>query len=144
MKYVAEFEIPDGFKYGCAIVKICPDDNKLRCDADFQTAAATLVRADDYNAPRFLEIPFYRQLVLDHMECACNILKERLEKLKDPQAVWEETVRISKARTQKEIQARYAYYYGQLAILDYIQKMQNEYTVPQSKYKGSKTSGGAE
>jgi len=131
MKYIAVFDIPDGWKYGCAIAKVCPDDNKLRCDADFKTVASNLMRKDDYDADRFLEVPFYRGLVLDHMECSCTVSERRRKELEDPETVWKETVRISKARTQKEIEARYAYYYGQLAILDYIQRMQSEYTVPQ-------------
>ena len=131
MKYIAVFDIPDGWKYGCAIVKACPNDNKLRCDADFKTVASNLIQKDVYDADRFLEVPFYRRLVLDHMECSCTVSEKRRKELEDPETVWKETVRISKARTQKEIGARYAFYYGQLAILDYIQRMQSEYTVPQ-------------
>ena len=131
MRYIAVFDIPDGWKYGCASVKVCPDDDKLRCDADFKTVASNLMRKDDYDADRFLEVPFYRRLVLDHMECSCTVSERRRKELEDTETVWKETVRISKARTQKEIEARYAYYYGQLAILDYIQRMQSEYTVPQ-------------
>ena len=133
MKYIAVFDVPDGWKYGCAIIKACPDDDKLRCDADFKTFSAQLMRKDDYDAPRYLEVPFYRGLVLDHMQMSCHMDDRRRNELESPEKVWEETVRISKARTQKEIQARYAYYFGQLALLDYIQKMQNEYTVPQGK-----------
>ena len=133
MKYIAVFDVPDGWGYGCAIIKACPNDGKIRTDAEHKTIAANLIRKEEYDAPKYLEVPFYRQLVLDHMTCACAMLPERVERLKDPEAVWQETVKISKARTQKEIQARYAYYYGQLAILDYIQRMQNEYTVPQGK-----------
>lgn len=110
------------------------------------TACETVVDLDDLYAmndalrfledalkaqkPKYLEVPFYRNLVLEHMACAGVGTPELRERLKDPEAVWKETVRISKARTQKEIQARYAYYYGQLALLDYIQKMQNTYTAP--------------
>ena len=133
MKYIAVFDVPDGWECGCAITKACPNDGKIRTDAEHKTIAANLIRKDEYDAPKYLEVPFYRQLVLDHMTCACAMLPERAERLKDPKAVWRETVKISKARTQKEIQARYAYYYGQLAILDYIQRMQNEYIVPQGK-----------
>lgn len=135
MKYIAVFDIPDGNGIGCAYAKTAPNDGKVKCDADFETVYANTTKMDDYFAPKYLEIPFYRRLVLDHMECACTINRERRKELDDPETVWKETVRISKARTQKDIQARYAYYYGQLALLDYIQRMQNEYVAPAaSKY----------
>ena len=130
MKYVAIFDIPDGNSIGCAVAKTAPNDGKVRCDADFDTVYANTVEMNQYMQPKYLEVPFYRQLVLDHMACAGVGTVELREKMKNPEFVWNETVRISKARTQKEIQARYAYYYGQLALLDYIQKMQNEYTAP--------------
>ena len=130
MKYVAVFDVPDGWGYGCAIIKACPRDGKIRTDAEHKTIAADLIRKDEYDAPKYLEVPFYRNLVLDHMQISCHMDDRRRKELEDPEKVWEETVRISKARTQKEIQARYAYYFGQLALLDYIKKMQNEYTAP--------------
>ena len=131
MKYIAVFDIPDGWGIGCAYAKACPDDGKIREDSDCKTVYSNTEKIDEYMRPKYLEIPFYRQLVLDHMECACVMTKERIERLKSPEEVWKETTRISKARTQKEKQAQYAYYYGQLAILDYIQRMQEEYTVAQ-------------
>ena len=130
MKYIAEFDVPDGWKFGCAIIKACPDDGAIRRDSEYKTLSALLERKADYDAPKYLEVPFYRNLVLDHMQISCHMDDRRRKELEDPAKVWEETVRISKARTQKEIQARYAYYFGQLALLDYISKMQNEYTAP--------------
>ena len=131
MKYIAVFDVPDGWGYGCAIIKACPNDGKIRTDAEHKTIAANLIRKDEYDAPKYLEVPFYRGLVLDHMQISCHMDDRRRKELEDPEKVWEETVRIAKARTQKEIQARYAYYFGQLALLDYIKKMQSEYTAPQ-------------
>ena len=89
------------------------------------------VEMSKYMQPKYLEVPFYRRLVLDHMECSCTVSEKRRKELEDPETVWKETVQILKARTQKEIEVRYAFYYGQLAILDYIQRMQSEYIVPQ-------------
>ena len=133
MKYIAIFDIPDGNSIGCASAKTAPNDGKIKCDSDFANVYANTIPLEDYMKPKLTEVPFYRNLVIDHMACAGLYTKEWLEHYKDPKFVWEQTVRISNARTQKEIQARIAFYCGQLAVLDYIQRMQDEYVTMSGK-----------
>ena len=47
MKYKAIFDIPDGYKIGCAVAKICPNDGKIRKDSDFENAYAATIPYDD-------------------------------------------------------------------------------------------------
>lgn len=42
MKYIAVFDIPDGYGMGCAVAKICPNDGKIREDKDFENAYAQI------------------------------------------------------------------------------------------------------
>ena len=38
MKYIAVFDIPDGYGMGCAVAKICPKDGEIREEKDFENA----------------------------------------------------------------------------------------------------------
>lgn len=42
MKYIAVFDIPDGYGMGCAVAKICPNDGKIREEKDFGNAYAQI------------------------------------------------------------------------------------------------------
>ena len=42
MKYIAVFEVPDGYVMGCAKGKICPKDEKARTDKDFENVYASI------------------------------------------------------------------------------------------------------
>ena len=40
MKYIAIFDIPDDYGIGCAVAKICPKDDKVRTEKDYENAYA--------------------------------------------------------------------------------------------------------
>jgi len=40
MKYIAVFDIPDDYVMGCACGKMCPNDDKVRSDKDFENVYA--------------------------------------------------------------------------------------------------------
>lgn len=42
MRYIAVFDIPDGYVMGCASAKICPNDGKSRTDKEFDTVYADI------------------------------------------------------------------------------------------------------
>lgn len=42
MKYIAIFDIPDGYAMGCAVGKICVNDGKVKSDADFKNVYAQI------------------------------------------------------------------------------------------------------
>lgn len=81
---------------------------------------------------KYIEVPLYRGLVLDHMQCS-GTSEFWIDQLKDPENVRKEMIRISTERGMKGENARWAYRIGQLALLDYIAKMQSEYTAPAEK-----------
>lgn len=130
MKYVAIFEIPDGDKYGCAIVKHCPSDDKVRNDYEFETASAMLERYDDYKKPMVIDIAHYRRLTLHHMEVACSLSKEQVEELKDETTVLNQARdMMTQGSAKKKEQAILAFYYGQLQLLDFLDGEQGNYAL---------------
>ena len=42
MKYIAVFEVPDGYVMGCAMGKICPKDKEVRTDKDYENVYANV------------------------------------------------------------------------------------------------------
>ena len=42
MKYIAIFDIPDGYVMGCACGKMCPNDGKIRTDKEFENVYAQI------------------------------------------------------------------------------------------------------
>lgn len=127
MRYIAVFDIPDDYGFGCPTVKACPNDGKVRCDAEHDTIfAKQMVKMDDFQKPKTIEADFYRRLTLDHMEAA-GYGKVTVDPLKEPENVWKETVRINTARGSSGAYQRLAFYVGQLYLLDTIKKMQETY-----------------
>lgn len=53
MKYIAIFDIPDGYGMGCAVAKIAPNDGKPRYDSDFENAYANIEPLSDQKAEIF-------------------------------------------------------------------------------------------
>ena len=53
MKYIAVFDIPDGYVMGCACGKMCPDDGKVRGDADFENVYAAIEPMTDEQEEMF-------------------------------------------------------------------------------------------
>lgn len=127
MRYIAVFDIPDDYVFGCPTVKACPNDGKVRCDAEHDTIFATnMIKMDDFQKPKTIEADFYRRNTLDHMEAA-GYAKVTTDSLKDPESVWKETVRINTAKGTSGAYQRLAFYVGQLYLLDTIKKMQETY-----------------
>lgn len=126
MKYVAVFDIPDGYGFGCATVKACPDDGKVRFDNEFETVYADLIKMEDFCKPKTIEADFYRRLTLDHMEAA-GYRKVIVDTLKPPKNVQMETVRINTTKGASGTRQRWAFYVGQLYLLDMIKEMQETY-----------------
>lgn len=135
MKYIAVFDIPDGHLYGSAIVKHCPNDGKVRCDAEHETAWATLERMDEFNSPRYLEVSFYRGLVLDHMEAAGMGL-DMPHKLREKEGTKKAVLDVMRTPNMVGAKMRRAFYLGQLALLDFISELQNTYVFPQGGKHG--------
>lgn len=133
MKYIAVFDIPDNYVIGCALAKICPNDGKVRCDSDFETVYANTVRMDEYTRPKLMEVPFYRDLVIDHMEAAGVETKGMCYDYREPEDVKKRMKSICAAKTKAAEMLRNAFYVGQLSLLDYIQQMQDEYVVMSGK-----------
>jgi len=127
MRYIAVFDIPGDYGFGCPTVKACPNDGKVRCDAEHDTIFATnMIKMDDFQKPKTIEADFYRRNTLDHMEAA-GFQKVIVDQLKDPENVWKETVRINTATGTRGAYQRLAFYVGQLCLLDTIKKMQETY-----------------
>lgn len=127
MKYIAVFDIPDDYGFGCPTVKACPNDGKVRCDAEHDTIFATqMVKMDDFQKPKTIEADFYRRLTLDHMEAA-GYRKVIVDTLKPPKNVQRETVRINTTKGASGTRQRWAFYVGQLYLLDMIKEMQETY-----------------
>ena len=127
MRYIAVFDIPDDYGYGCPTVKACPNDGKARSDAEQETIfARQIVKMDDFQKPKTIEADFYRRNTLDHMEAA-GYAKATTDRLKDPENVWKETVRINTTKGTSGAYQRWAFYVGQLYLLDTIKKMQETY-----------------
>ena len=121
MRYIAVFDIPDDYGYGCPIVKACPNDGEQET-----IFASQIVKMDDFQKPKTIEADFYRRNTLDHMEAA-GYAKATTDRLKDPEKVWKETVRINTAKGTSGAYQRSALYVGQFYLLDTIKKMQETY-----------------
>ncbi len=53
MKYIAIFDIPDGYVMGCACGEMYPDDGKVRCDTDFENVYAVIEPMTDEQEEMF-------------------------------------------------------------------------------------------
>ena len=69
MKWVAEFNIPDGNLIGAAVAKTCPNDNKIRDEKDYKDVYAMTIPKDEY---------LRRKDSIDNFQRIKNMTKEEL------------------------------------------------------------------
>lgn len=74
MKYIAIFDIPDDYGIGCAVAKICPKDDKLRSDKDFENAYAMVEPLSEQKAEVFQIFNTVQRIIDDAgLHCAYDM-----------------------------------------------------------------------
>ena len=74
MKYIAIFDIPDDHCIGCAVAKICPKDDKIRSDKDFESAYAMVEPLSEQKAEVFQTYSTVQRIIYDvGLSCAYDM-----------------------------------------------------------------------
>ena len=84
MKYIAVFDIPDGYGMGCAVAKICPADGKIREEKDFENAYAQIEPLSEEKAEVFERFNTVARIMRDlGTRCAYDMPSFWVNKSKD-------------------------------------------------------------